>query len=55
MLGPAERKVLWDMRTLTDVRQDPIAAACALSGGGLRPDQWARFISGLTYVDACRV
>ena len=32
---------------------DPLARACALSGGGLNPDEWARYVPDLPYVASC--
>jgi cellulose biosynthesis protein BcsQ len=34
---------------------DPLARACALSGGGLNPDEWARYVPDLPYVRSCPV
>jgi hypothetical protein len=27
--------------------------ACAITGGGLDRDEWARYVPGLNYIDAC--
>ena len=32
---------------------DPLRRACALSGRGLSPDEWARYVPDLPYVDSC--
>jgi WD40 repeat protein len=43
---------VWDLNALHDVRRDAAQHACAIAGG-LTPDEWARYVSGLTYIDAC--
>jgi len=46
---------LWDLTSLNDLREHAVERACAATGGGLDPGQWARFISieGLPYEDTC--
>jgi WD40 repeat protein len=44
---------LWDLTSLNDLREHAVECACAAAGGGLDPEQWARFISGLRYEDTC--
>ena len=45
---------LWDLRPLRDVRAHVAETACHLAGRGLNPDEWARYITGLDYIDSCR-
>jgi WD40 repeat protein len=44
---------LWDLTSLKDLREHAVERACAATGSGLDPEQWARFISGLPYEDTC--
>jgi WD40 repeat protein len=45
--------LLWDLTDLNELRDDPLDRACALTGGGLTPDEWDRHIPDLEYVDPC--
>ena len=44
---------LWDLRDLQRVRADAATTACAIARGGLTPEEWTRYVSGLAYVDSC--
>ena len=48
------RTRLRDLRALRDVRLHAVEIACHIAGRGLTPDEWARYITGLDYVDSCR-
>jgi len=45
--------ILWNLTQLNALRAQPADAACALTGGGLNPGEWARDIPGLPYQDTC--
>ena len=45
---------LWDLRPLRDVRSHAVEVACRIAGGGLNRGDWARYITGLDYVETCR-
>jgi len=45
----------WDLSGLHRVRADAVRTACARAGGaGLSRQEWAQYVPGLDYVDACR-
>jgi len=44
---------LWSYAKLNSVRADPAKYACAITGGGLSPDDWSRFIPELKYRPTC--
>ena len=50
---PTRPLLLWDLTDLNNLRDDPLGRACALTGGGLTPDEWDRHIPDLDYVDPC--
>lgn len=43
----------WDISNLIELRANPAEWACAITGRGLDPDQWVRYISGLPYQNTC--
>jgi WD40 repeat protein len=45
--------VLWDLADLRDLREDPTARACSLTGHGLSHDEWSRYIPGLQPEETC--
>jgi WD40 repeat protein len=45
--------MLWDLTGLNSLRDHALERACAITGGGLNPDEWARYVPGLAYEDAC--
>lgn len=45
--------VLWDLTTMNDLLSKPIENACAMAGGGLTPDEWARHVPALSYRQTC--
>jgi energy-coupling factor transporter ATP-binding protein EcfA2 len=45
--------LLWDLTDLNELRDDPLEQACALTQGGLTPDEWDRHVPDLEYVDSC--
>lgn len=45
--------ILWDLIELNDLRNHPVQHACALTGRGLNPEEWAQRVSGLSYRDTC--
>ncbi|HEV7450380.1 MAG TPA: TIR domain-containing protein [Pseudonocardiaceae bacterium] len=45
--------ILWDLSRFNDLRDDAIARACSITGGGLNRDEWARYIPGLSYEKTC--
>ena len=44
---------LWDLTGITTTRDTAHQRACAVSAGGLSPDEWARYIPDLSYRDTC--
>ncbi|GIF39597.1 TIR domain-containing protein [Actinoplanes xinjiangensis] len=44
---------LWDYAKLNKLRADPAAYACAITGRGLRADEWARYIPEVPYRRTC--
>jgi WD40 repeat protein len=45
--------VIWDVTPVYAQRDDPIRFACATTGRGLNPTEWARYVPGLDYQDTC--
>jgi WD40 repeat protein len=45
--------ILWDLIRIEDLRTRVRERACAITGGGLSIDQWARYIPDLPYQPAC--
>jgi len=45
--------MLWDLTGFNSLRDHAPERACAITGGGLNPDEWARYVPGLAYEDAC--
>jgi WD40 repeat protein len=46
--------ILWDFTDLNDLRDHPTERACAITGRGFEPDEWARYIPGLPYEHTCQ-
>jgi WD40 repeat protein len=44
---------LWDLTGLHDLQDHAVEHACARTGHGLNPDEWARYIPGLAYQNTC--
>jgi hypothetical protein len=44
---------LWDIGALDDLRHHAVERACTLTGGGLDPGEWARFVPDLPHRDSC--
>lgn len=44
---------LWNLGGIVDLRHELQQDACSMSGAGLRPDQWARYIPDIPYQSAC--
>jgi WD40 repeat protein len=44
---------LWDLTELNNLRRHATERACSLTGRGLDPDEWARYVSGLPYQATC--
>ena len=44
---------LWDYTELNKLRADPARYACAITGGGLTTEEWARNIPELPYQATC--
>ena len=47
------RAVVWDYSTLNDLRADPAARACAVTGGGFTQPEWAAYIPETPYQPTC--
>ena len=47
------RAVVWDYSALNDLRADPAARACAVTGGGLTREEWAAYIPEVPYQATC--
>ena len=45
--------ILWDLTALNNLRDHATERGCAITGGGLDRDEWARYISGLAYHNTC--
>jgi WD40 repeat protein len=45
--------VLWDLTALGTLRQHALDRACQLTGRGLDPAEWARYVPALPYQDSC--
>ncbi len=44
---------LWDLTSLNDLFDHADEHACSITHGGLTPDEWTRYISGLPYQNTC--
>jgi hypothetical protein len=44
---------MWDLTGLNEIRDDPLGQACALTSGGLTPDEWDRHLVDLEYLNSC--
>jgi WD40 repeat protein len=44
----------WDITQLNDLFDHADERACSVTHGGLEPDQWRRYISGLPYQNTCK-
>ncbi|MGH3913011.1 MAG: AAA family ATPase, partial [Pseudonocardiaceae bacterium] len=44
---------LWDLTSLDYLRDHVTERACAITGGGLTPEEWERYIPDLLYQDTC--
>jgi WD40 repeat protein len=44
---------LWDLRGFNEIFDHVDERACSITRGGLNPDEWARYISGLPYQNTC--
>jgi WD40 repeat protein len=51
--GQDKAVVLWDLSRLNWLLDHPLERACTLTGGGLDRAEWARYVPGLDYVNAC--
>jgi hypothetical protein len=45
--------IVWDLRTLTELRTHGIEQACAAAGGGLTRAEWERWIPTHPYRKTC--
>jgi WD40 repeat protein len=45
--------ILWDLTRLNWLRDHIIDRACTATEGGLSPDEWPRYVEGLSYEDSC--
>ncbi|WP_239405871.1 AAA family ATPase [Frankia sp. Cj3] len=45
--------ILWDLTSLDDLRKYAVHHACAIAGGSLDRDEWARYIPVLPYRETC--
>jgi WD40 repeat protein len=52
-MGQSPVLATWDYSGLNDLRADPVAAACAISGGGLSEEEWARYVPEMAYQRTC--
>ena len=52
-VGGAGKAVLWDVAGLLDLRTHVVEQACARTGRGLTPSEWAALTEGLAYQDTC--
>jgi WD40 repeat protein len=48
-----ENVTLWDTTVPKELAADPVRQACEVSGRGLNPDEWARYIPELDYQSTC--
>jgi hypothetical protein len=44
---------LWDLAALTGQVDDPVAAACAITGRGLTDEEWRRYATDLPFERTC--
>jgi WD40 repeat protein len=51
--GDDRTALLWELTGLDILRADPMKRACSLTGGGLGPADWDRFVADLAYMDSC--
>jgi WD40 repeat protein len=51
--GMGSDTVLWDLSGVDAVRAHPDRHACAMTGRGLDPTEWARYVPNLPYEDSC--
>jgi WD40 repeat protein len=45
--------ILWNLTPLRDSLAHTLERACVVAGGGLDPDEWARYLPNLSYEDTC--
>jgi WD40 repeat protein len=45
--------LLWDLSSLNDLLSHVVERACSITGQGLNPTEWDRYISGLQYQETC--
>ena len=45
--------ILWNITGMTELRDHLLERACLITGQGLTPDEWARYVPDLPYQDAC--
>lgn len=45
--------LLWDFTNQNRLRTDALEQACSITRRGLTPDEWAAYVSGLPYTNAC--
>lgn len=45
--------VLWDLTVMNAIRDRAVENACALAGGGLTQEEWARHVPSLPYQQTC--
>ena len=44
---------LWDLTALQDLRTHAVDRACAVTGRGMDPMEWAAAVTGVGYRDSC--
>jgi WD40 repeat protein len=47
--------ILWDLQPVIDLRAHAIEQACRIAGGGLSPEEWARYLPDREYFDTCNI
>jgi WD40 repeat protein len=45
--------IMWDLTGLNELRVHAVQRACAITPGGLSPEDWARYVPGLNYESPC--
>jgi WD40 repeat protein len=44
---------MWDVTAVYAQRDDPVSFACAITGRGLDPGEWGRYVSAMNYRETC--